>query len=83
MLFRSRTISRLQNLKHLELKGTTSSRPTFYDVAKVFFALPPSIVSFKWKGEVIHFAPILDLSVSQRDPDWNEGLLVERHEPLR
>ncbi|KAF9549239.1 hypothetical protein EC957_004539 [Mortierella hygrophila] len=78
----ARTVSRLQNLKHLELKCTTTSRPTFYDVAKVFFALPPSIVSFKWKGELVHFAPIPDLSVSQREPDWNEGLLVERHEPL-
>ncbi|KAH7041677.1 hypothetical protein BKA57DRAFT_472445 [Linnemannia elongata] len=78
----ARTISRLQNLKHLELKGSTSSRPTFYDVAKVFFALPPSIVSFKWKGELFHFAPIPDLNVSSRDLDWNEGVLVERREPL-
>ncbi|KAF9152635.1 hypothetical protein BG015_004972 [Linnemannia schmuckeri] len=79
----ARSISRLHNLKHLELKGTTSSRPTFYDVAKVFFVLPPSIVSFKWKGELIHFAPIPDLNVSHRDLDWDEGILVERREPLQ
>ncbi|KAK3837799.1 MAG: hypothetical protein JOS17DRAFT_731881 [Linnemannia elongata] len=79
----ARTVSRLQNLKHLELKGTISSHPTFYDVAKVFFALPPSIVSFKWKGELIHFAPIPDPNVSHRDLDWDEGLLFERHEPLQ
>ncbi|KAF8944563.1 hypothetical protein BGZ47_004063 [Haplosporangium gracile] len=79
----ARSISRLQNLKHLELKGTAGSPPTFYDVAKVFFVLPPSIVSFKWKGELIHFAPIPDLNVSHRDLDWDEGILVERCEPLQ
>ncbi|KAG0308564.1 hypothetical protein BGZ97_013329 [Linnemannia gamsii] len=79
----ARSISRLHNLKCLELKATSSSRPTFYDVAKVFFALPQSIVSFRWKGDLIHFAPIPDLNVSQRDLDWDEGIVVERQEPLQ
>ncbi|KAG0291686.1 hypothetical protein BGZ96_004938 [Linnemannia gamsii] len=79
----ARSISRLHSLKHLELKASSSARPTFYDVAKVFFALPQSIVSFKWKGELVHFAPIPDLNVSPKDLDWDEGIVIERQEPLQ
>ncbi|KAG0380775.1 hypothetical protein BGX24_005156 [Mortierella sp. AD032] len=77
----ARSISKLHNLKNLELKA--NSLPTFYDVALVFFALPQSIVSFKWKGELTHFAPLPDLDMSLNDPDWYEGLIVQRAEPLQ
>ncbi|KAF9902691.1 hypothetical protein EC991_004614 [Linnemannia zychae] len=77
----ARSLSRLNQLQNLELKA--SSLPSFYDVAKVFFALPQSTVSFKWKGELNHFAPIPDLQVSSYDADWNEGLVGERAEPLQ
>ncbi|KAF9930331.1 hypothetical protein FBU30_000604 [Linnemannia zychae] len=81
----ARSISRLRHLKHLELIYNEASpfHPAFFDVAKIFLSLPPSIISFKWKDEVKHFAPFLPgYTMTPESPDFSEGPVIERSEPL-